>query len=197
MYPTRDIALAILNESNQINPGPWKAHSLVVGECAEKIAKKIKGMDTEKAYVLGLLHDIGRRFGGRHMGHIFDGFTYMNSLGYDEVARVCLSHSFAIQNVSTYIGNIDTSPEETETIKTNLNSLIYDDYDRLIQLCDSVSMANGVVDIEVRMEDVASRYNGYPESIRQKNRDLKCYFEGKAATNIYVLISNDKSLWGK
>lgn len=26
-------------------------------------------MDAEKAYILGLLHDIGRKFGTRHLGH--------------------------------------------------------------------------------------------------------------------------------
>ena len=197
MYPTRNEALMILDESNKMNPGPWKANSLVVAGCAEKIANRTEDMDSEKAFVLGLLHDIGRRFGGRHLGHVYDGFTYMDSLGYDEVAKVCLSHSFPTQDVTTYIGNIDTSPEETELVKTKINKLTYDDYDRLIQLCDSVSMADGVVDIEVRMDNVADRYNGYPESIRQKNRDLKSYFESKTALNIYEITSNDKSLWGK
>ena len=51
-------------------------------------------MDAEKAYVLGLLHDIGRKFGVRHLGHVSDGYRFMMSLGYDEAAKICLTHSF-------------------------------------------------------------------------------------------------------
>ena len=70
------------------NPGPWGNHSRVAAHCAEKIAMECDDMDADKAYVLGLLHDIGRKFGIRHIGHVSDGYSYMMSLGYDEVAQV-------------------------------------------------------------------------------------------------------------
>ena len=111
-------------------------------------------MDAEKAYVLGLLHDIGRKFGVRHLGHVSDGYTYMMRLGYDEVAKICLTHSFNNHTVDEYIGKLDVSGEEMEMIKTELARTVYDDYDRLIQLCDSLAGAEGVLDIEDRMNDV-------------------------------------------
>ena len=44
-------------------PGLWVWHSISVAENAGLIAVKINGMDGERAYVMGLLHDIGRREG--------------------------------------------------------------------------------------------------------------------------------------
>lgn len=98
MYPDRKKALQLLKEAEKLNPGPWINHSRTVAHCAEKIAS-YSGMDPEKAYVLGLLHDIGRRFGKRHLGHVSDGYSYMMSLGYDEAARICLPHSFNTQKI--------------------------------------------------------------------------------------------------
>ena len=41
--------------------------------------------------------------------------------------------------------------------------MVYDEYDRLIQLCDSLAGADGVMDIIERMEDVRRRYGDYPQ----------------------------------
>mgnify|MGYP002508207664 CR=1 FL=1 len=68
-------------------------HSRNVAFCASKIAEAC-GMNKEKAYILGLLHDIGRKFGIKHLGHVYDGYKYMLSLGYTQVAKICLTHSF-------------------------------------------------------------------------------------------------------
>ena len=95
MYPDRLEAERILKEAEQCNPGPWGNHSRTVAHCAQKIALNC-GLDSDKAYVLGLLHDIGRKFGVRHLGHVSDGYSYMMSLGYDEVAKICLTHSLLL-----------------------------------------------------------------------------------------------------
>ena len=63
-YPKRSEALEILCEAEKLNPGPWVEHSKNVAHCAEAIAKKCENLNSEKAYVLGLLHDVGRRAGG-------------------------------------------------------------------------------------------------------------------------------------
>ena len=67
MYPTRDEAEQLLKEAEKLNPGPWGDHSRTVAHCAQCIAEK-SGLNSDKAYVVGLLHDIGRRFGKRHLG---------------------------------------------------------------------------------------------------------------------------------
>jgi HD superfamily phosphohydrolase YqeK len=69
MASSKDYLVFILEQS--CNPGPWGNHSRTAAHCAEKIAK-YSGMDSEKAYVLGLLHDIGRKFGKRHLPVCWD-----------------------------------------------------------------------------------------------------------------------------
>ena len=148
-------------------------------------------MDAEKAYVLGLLHDIGRKFGVRHLGHVSDGYRFMMCLGYDEVAKICLTHSFNNHTVDEYIGKLDVSGEEMEMIKTELARTVYDDYDRLIQLCDSLAGAEGVLDIEDRMNDVKKRYGFYPQKKWDSNMRLKRYFEEKMKKDIYLVCEKD------
>lgn len=192
MLHTREEAEKLLSEAESCNPGPWGNHSRVAAHCAEKIAKLCDGMDTEKAYILGLLHDIGRKFGVRHLGHVSDGYTYMMSLGYDEAARICLTHSFNTQLIEDYIGNIDTSQDEYELINTALAKVDCDDYDRLIQLCDALAGSEGVLDIEERMEDVKRRYGSYPQKKWDQNIRLKEYFEMKAGKGIYDIVEREK-----
>ena len=190
MYPTREQALALLAEAEPRNPGSWGDHSRTAAHCAEKIAAAC-GLDPDKAFVLGLLHDIGRRYGKRHLGHVSDGYTYMMELGYDEVARVCMSHSFNDQSLASYVGHRDTTPEETALIERELATMVYDDYDRLIQLCDSLADAAGVVDIEERMADVKRRYGDYPQSKWDINLALKAHFEQLAGRSIYDVVEKD------
>lgn len=191
MIPAREEAERLLKEAESCNPGPWGNHSRVVAHCAEKIAGLCEGLDAGKAYVLGLLHDIGRRFGTRHLGHVSDGYTYMMSLGYDEAAKICLTHSFNNQSTEDYIGNFDTSDEELELINSTLAEVILDDYDRLIQLCDSLAGSQGVLDIEERMGDVKRRYGSYPQEKWETNIRIKEYFEKKAGKSIYDIVEKE------
>ena len=126
------------------------------------------------------------------MGHVSDGYSYMMSLGYDEVAQICLTHSFNNQTTEGYIGKIDTTDEELQLVKDNLQRVVMDDYDRLIQLCDSLAGAEGVLDIEERMGDVKRRYGSYPQPIWDKNLALKAYFEEKMGQDIYTVVDKEK-----
>lgn len=191
MLPSRERAEEILREAEKCNPGPWGNHSRVAAHCAEKIASECRNLDSEKAYILGLLHDIGRKFGVRHLGHVSDGYTYMMSLGYDEAAQICLTHSFNNQTTDEYIGKFDTTDEELKLIQDTLKAVTMDDYDRLIQLCDSLAGAEGVMDIEERMEDVRRRYGSYPQEKWNSNLALKRYFEEKTGNDIYVVVDKD------
>lgn len=187
MLPTREKAEELLRDGEACNPGAWAEHSRAAARCAEKIAAACGDMDPEKAYVLGLLHDIGRKFGVSHMGHIYDGYHYMTELGYDEAARICLSHSFSIQKLEDYIGKWDIAPERQQELRQLLGELVYDDYDRLIQVCDSLA-GTTVVDMEDRMADVKRRYGSYPQDKWDKNLELKVYFEKKMRQDIYTVV---------
>lgn len=190
MLPTREKAEELLMDAEKCNPGPWGNHSRTAAHCAEKIAQEC-GLDSDKAYVLGLLHDIGRKFGKRHLGHVSDGYSYMLSLGYDEAAKICLTHSFNNQRVDEYIGNFDTTEEELKTIQDALKSVVMDSYDRLIQLCDSLAGPEGVLDIEERMEDVRRRYGSYPREKWDSNLEIKKQFEEKMGKDIYAVVGKD------
>ena len=60
MLPTVDEALYELKLAEELNPGPWVRHSVNTGIAAMNIAEKVSWLDPEKAYIVGLLHDIGR-----------------------------------------------------------------------------------------------------------------------------------------
>ncbi len=75
------------------------------------------------------------------------------------------------------IGQFDTTEEEIQQIRDGLRSVCYDDYDRLIQLCDALAGANSILNVEERMEDVKRRYGSYPQTKWDSNLALKAYFE--------------------
>lgn len=191
MLPTRKRAREILRQAEKCNPGPWGNHSRVAARCAESIAAECGDLDPDKAYVLGLLHDIGRKFGVRHLGHVSDGYSYMLSLGYDEAAKICLTHSFNNQTVDEYIGKFDTSDDELKMIQKALEEVTLDDYDKLIQLCDSLAGSEGVLKIEERMGDVKRRYGSYPQEKWDSNLRLKEYFEEKMGKDLYAVVNQE------
>ncbi len=191
MLPTREEAIELLRDGLSCNPGPWGKHCLTAAHCAEKIADACRDMDSEKAFILGILHDIGRKFGVTYLKHVLDGYTYMKSLGYDEAARICLTHSFNNHIVDEYIGKYDVSEEEMTFIKTELDKIVYDEYDWLIQLCDCLAGVKGVLDVEERMRDVKKRYGFYPQDKWDTNIRLMKYFENKMNKNIYNVCEKE------
>ena len=188
-YPTRENAFRFLREAELLNPGRWGDHSRITAKCAETIARRCGDLDPEKAFVLGLIHDIGRRFGVSQFRHIYDGYIYMTELGYPEAARICLTHSFCIKDINGYIGEYDVTDEQLLVVKNALAECEYNDYDRLIQLCDAIAMPHGAVSLIERMNDVKARYGRYPEEKRRKNAELLRLFEEKAGTDIEALTS--------
>ena len=187
-YPTRLQAEQLLIEAESCNPGPWGSHSHICAQCAEQIARHTNNLDPDKAYVLGLLHDIGRKFGAKHLGHVYDGYHYMMSLGFDDVARICLTHSFCVKSLDSYVGKQDIEEQQLNELMTILGRIQYDDYDLLIQLCDCLAGSDGIMDIEARMLDVKARYGFYPQDKWDKNIELRCYFEQLCNYGIYNII---------
>ena len=189
--PTVKEAERLIEEAAKLNPGPWIEHNKTAGFCARKIAEQCYGMNPEVAYVMGLLHDIGRREGIMDMRHIYKGYLFMSSLGYDDSARICLTHSFPYKYVGAYNGQNDCTEEETEYIQNFIDQLVYDDYDKLIQLCDAISFPDGPTYVEKRLVDVVIR-RGFNELTIPKWKaflELKQYFDEKTGTDIYTLLS--------
>ena len=176
----------------QLTPGPWEQHSISVAKNARLIAEKVEGMDCDKAYVMGLMHDIGRRAGIKGILHIFDGYDYMMSIKQEEIARICLTHSFPIKDVNTFFGKYDCSSEQKEFLAAFLKNSEYDNYDILIQLCDAISLPNGACIMEKRLVDVALRH-GLPDFTLDKWKafmNTKKHFDELCGCNIYTLLPN-------
>jgi putative nucleotidyltransferase with HDIG domain len=191
--PSLEQAQELLAEAEHLNPGPWVAHSINVARAAELIAGRHPGLDEERAAILGLLHDIGRRAGRTGMRHVVDGYVFLNSLGFDAAARICLTHSFPYQNPHAVFGEWDCSEQEFRMMSDALMRIVYDDYDRLLQLCDALALPEGFCLIEKRLVDVFMRYahHGADPSVHTKWKcvfDIQRRFEEVIGCSIYAVL---------
>lgn len=187
--PNFEEASRLLVEAYAMNPGGWTDHSRNVGRAADLIAAET-GLDPQAALVMGMLHDIGRRFGKSRFRHIILGYRFLNELGYDDAARVSLSHSFMLPDLGIFGAELDGAPVEVEYVRKWLAAVEFDDYDRLIQLCDILAMPEGFCLIEKRIVDAALRLGVTPLSPRKWRAifDLKNYFERKMGKSVYSLL---------
>ncbi len=189
-YPDKETAHKQLQLGGTLNPGPWVGHSIHTGLACSYIAKRSDNLDPEKAYILGAMHDIGRREGVTSMRHILDGYNYCISNGWEDVAKICMTHSFMIQNPDTEIGRWDVSQQERDFIYSYIPSVTYDDYDKLVQLADSLALEDGFCILEKRFVDVTRRYGFAAYTIDRWNAtfEIKRYFEDIIGCSIYDLF---------
>ena len=191
--PTSEEAISLLKEAEIRNPGPWVSHSYFVAQAAKLIAQNIEALDPDTAYVLGLLHDIGRREGSYGMRHSLDGYSFATNKGYDLVARICLTHvAFKHNERSVIVGKWDGTESEHQLVLDYVNSTVENDYDRLIKLCDYISLPSGFCLLEKRIVEMTMR-SGFNELTlpRWKSTfEIKEYFEEKIGKSIYEVLPN-------
>ena len=190
--PTLAQAEAYLADAQARNPGPWVAHSRSTAMNARLIAEKCPSLNADTAYIMGLLHDIGRREGYSSFKHTWDGYRFLLANGHEEAAAICLTHSFPTANIEDYLGEIDVNEDAYRFVEQFLRERVPTDYDRLIQLCDAISMPEGAVLIEKRLMDVVMRH-GFPKTGSAKFQAtfaLKHHFDQLAAENIYHFLPN-------
>ena len=92
------------------------------------------------------------------MMHILDGYNLLTEHGFPQGAQICITHSFPTQTFEEYSGVDDCTPENRRIIRDVLGNAHYTDYDRLIQLCDSLALPEGICLMEKRLIDVALRH---------------------------------------
>ena len=71
-----------------------------------------------------------------------------------------------------------------------VKNAVYDDYDRLVQLCDSLALPSGFCLLEKRFVDVALRYGTPPVMAERWRRilEIRDMFEKKINGSIYDLL---------
>jgi hypothetical protein len=188
--PTPQLALDFLLEAEGLNPGPWITHSHHVAAAAMSIAAYHPDLDSECAYILGLLHDIGRREGVYGMRHVIDGYRFLMDKGYPDAANICITHSYPIPNVMVGSSEWDGTQDEQEFVAEYLARHPYTPYDHLIQLCDSICLPTGPVLMEKRFVDVTMRYGFNRFTIAKWRAFIKIQseFEDVIKKSIYELL---------
>jgi len=169
-------------------------HVHLVAQAARLIAERVPGMDTDKAYIFGLLHDYGKFCGdyfGKAYFHGLRGYQKMKELGHDDIAKINLTHSFFEKDFP--VEEYAYHKADTQKVKEIMQGLEFDDYDRLIQLSDLLvnNQTGGFNRIEEKMARLKKNYNfsDYIEKrVIKKAEETKAYFEQKCGCDIYKLL---------
>lgn len=151
-----------------INTSAWINHSINVGLCARNLATGLENVDLNTAYVLGILHDIGRKF-KTDMQHTVFGYEYLVNKGYPNEAKICLTHSHilgercannepavpgwsCLNGVSTWDSSV-----ETDDLTMFLQQTSYSVYDLLLSIADLMATDQSILPIYERLQDIAGR----------------------------------------
>lgn len=190
MELNKQTAELALEKASESNPGAWVNHSRYVAEACKNIARYCEHLSAGQAYIFGLLHDIGRYAGVSSEKHLIDGYRYCMERGWEKMAQICISHAFMIQDINTSIGKFDMSDEDYLFMKEFVENAVYDDYDRLVQLCDSLALPTGFCLLEKRFVDVTLRYGIHPATIGRwkKVLEIKEIFEKEIGRSVYSLL---------
>lgn len=181
----------VLNVKSVGFKGLSAKHYQNVGFIASKIAEHA-GLDVQKAYILGLLHDYGE-YVEKTVSNTFHGtagYDEMMAKGFEEVARTCLSHSFF---------SADFTPkdfpaynaEQISRASILLQRQGFDDYDLLIHLSDLMAPYQKIDTIENRINMIKQKYHLTEEDADRKiiqARQLKDYFDAKCGCDVYSLF---------
>lgn len=188
--PTLEQANEFIKFAEKNNSGVWVEHSYNVAKAAKVIARQCSDLDENIAYILGLLHDIGRYEGRVQMHHSVSGYDFLINKGYDDAARIALTHSFILPDIRAYAGKADCTEVEISFVQEYLNTTTYNDYDKLIQLCDALALPEGICLMEKRLIDVVMRYgiNDFTLLKWKTQLGLVDYFDRKIGKSIYEVL---------
>ena len=174
----------------------YEEHEIAVGACASILASAC-GLDVMKAGIMGYCHDMGKVISDEKKDKTFHGVTgykYFKSINEDELAQVCLTHSFPDfefknDEYASY------GLENIEEAKNILKTIQITDYDRIIQLSDLLVHFNGKTVLYENMKDrmsyIEKEYHVEHYYIRKKYKNaikLKRFLENKYNCNVYKLL---------
>lgn len=164
----------------------WVLHCIYVGQAAGRIASQL-GVDSDYAMALGFVHDIGRKWS--HPNHVLEGYHYLASIGRNDLAGICLTHSYVNNNLR-FVAGEDSTPEEKPFRAQYLLSHPATVYDNIIQICDLFCLETGFTTVEKRMLDITKRKGVFPNSLDHLHavESLKTTLEAQMGCSLYSLF---------
>ena len=140
-------------------------HSFGTAKCAAELAKKF-GLNEEKAYVAGLLHDCAKCFSKEKLIEIIN-----NKLEVDECEL--LNHKTFHAPVSAYIAQKDFGVEDEEILSAirrhTLGSLNMTDFEKIIFLADKIEPETRDKEYATAVKKLLDEENGLNKAL------LMCY----------------------
>ena len=169
----------------------FRAHSGAVAHIAETIASKTLYLNSEKAYILGLLHDCGKYQDeyACHKFHGLAGYYYMLEKGYPDLARASLTHTFYKKDFE--LNEYPFPPDYLKICRRLLQDIKYDDYDLLLQLSDMINDMGKTCTIEYRIQSVCTRRNITPKNyawVERILKNIKHHFDQQCGCDIYSMF---------
>ncbi|MCI0763392.1 HD domain-containing protein [Bacillus sp. TL12] len=194
----RVYARELLERAYKQNSGPWYKHSIHVAQATENIILEFmkQGYDVnhDLAYNAGLLHDIGRYKGfTKSVIHSYDGYMYLEQLGFRGNAIKCVTHSFPCGNKDIEVAAawelvpLNMKVKLIEILNENSN---YDLYDKVITLCDALADDKGFTTLEKRLISVGLRHgtNAHTSSHWKGFYKIKKEIEALIGISVYRFL---------
>ena len=168
----------------------YRFHTTGVARFSALLAKALN-LDSNKAYVLGLLHDYGKRNDDykSNIFHGLDGYYEMLRLGYPDVARICLTHTFREPDFDNQDYNY---PDQwLDECRKLLRQYTYNDYDRIVQYADLFFEGLNIVRLEDRVAGIAARYRISPHQLANLSNSvfkLKEIIDRQCGCDSYTIL---------
>jgi len=166
-------------------------HVFNVAKIAENIAAKTGILNPETAYVLGLLHDVGRIKDETvtHVPHSIEGYKYLCKTGFPDAAPICITHNFIDPDIKAE--DYPTYDQKSFAFARNfLQKVRYNDYDRLIQLADLFSRGKEILSIRQRLDKNKQFYHIKNLSYEDKAFALRDYFNQKYNIDVEQIVAD-------
>ena len=175
-----------------------------VAKITEAIAKSTGGiLNPDTAYALGLIHYIGRIKDETVTGvpHGVEGYRYLNEVGFQGVAPISITHCFINKNFQT--SDYPTyCPKLLGKVKEYLDTIEYNDYDRIVQIADMFSRGKEILSIRERLDKNKAFYHtqnlSYENSVFELRDSLNKKFNidiEKIVDNIFKPKERDNIIW--
>lgn len=167
-------------------------HIFNVAKIAEFIAKQTLSsphpLDPDTAYILGLIHDIGRIKDETKtkVPHGLEGFHFLIKSGLKELAPISLTHNFISKEIKQEDFPV-YNPKQIREVQNHLSAIEYNDYDRLIQLADLFSRGDEILSIQERINKNKEFYHT-ALSFEPQIFSLRNHFNQKYNINIERLV---------